>query len=135
MNNIEFEDSYLTWLLSQQNREDSVGLYARTAFADFEAGNEFHLIDSTISENPSHWKMYLVTDFCHAKGVPNEDASLLLLGNAMAVMEFNVGLMTGAIPRVAMTDGEADVARNIIAHASDLISAILQDMHSDGKDI
>ena len=41
MNSVEFEDSYLTWLLDQQVRNDSVGLYARTAFTDFEEGNEF----------------------------------------------------------------------------------------------
>ena len=135
MNNIEFEDSYLTWLLDQQERNDSVGLYAQTAFADFEGGNRFHLIELNTGNNPEDWELYHLNDFCQAKGINRENSLLLLLGNAMAVMEFNVGLITGVIPRVAMTDMDADEIRLIIAYASDQISQILADMHSGGNEI
>jgi len=58
---------------------------------------------------------------------------MLRLGNAMAVMEFNVGLMTGKIPRSSMSNYEANVIRQKIAFTSDLIKSILPDIQSNGK--
>jgi len=132
-NNTEFEHSYLAWILELQERDDIVGGYARTVFNDFETGNHFRLIDTTLSEDPRRWDLDKFYGYCLEVGYPREYADMLRLGNAMAVMEFNVGLMTGKIQRSSMSNFEANVIRQKIAFTSDLIKLILPEIQSDGN--
>lgn len=126
--------TFLAWLTGQTGREDVVGVYARAIADDFAKGRKFGLVDSAIAVKAQDWDAGNILRYCSANGLPTQSADFILLGHAMGLVEYCVGVLTGTIePPYPLDSSRCDQLRKTIAETCDVIPAILQDMDSSSR--
>jgi len=131
MGKFAHEPGYLEWLSLLPERDDPAGYYAKAVLDDFSSGNTFKLADSAIPGRANGWDMENFAAYCRSRKMPQEFGNVLMLGSVMALLEFNVNLLTGILPLKTRNPEAETSLRAKIADCCEILPAILHDMNSE----
>lgn len=124
--------TFLEWLILQQERDDVIGIYSRAVLDDFSKGNLCHLVDSACESSFRNTGIETFERYCKHSGLPLETVNLLMLGNAMSALEYNVKLLSSEIQGHSPLNLEQEKSvKAKIVTICEFIPGVLQDMDSE----